>query len=456
MKDSDPWAPGRADRERGDMLPPLLPRLLIRVLSRTHRRTAGRALAVALVVTGTAVSLPVAPPPATAVPAGAPAAVAAAPGTLVFVKGHDVYVARPDGTGERRLTTNGTAGQPWVSPSGAADGTIAAARGPVVYRMDQWGTVLNQFDPPDGTDTAGDPIGGTISRVAISQDGRKVAYTYEHYTCPPLLSCKTRWLTSISAADRLTPPGDHGPSPFDNPTWVSGSRLLLNGRDADGIQVFDIGAKNTYWFNDGDGTGYYTGPVTDPALSRDGRVFAAVYDDMVVTYAMNGDVRSGTPPETPTPTCGISGSGLAGPTVAPDASALAWQEPDGIWAKQQPLDCGAQPALVIPGGEQPSWSAADLQTDQPSDRRFALEKKPAVSGRAAPGRTVRASAGQWSPEPTRTAYQWLRDGRRIAQATRPAYRVTAADRGHRISVRVTVTAAGYRPGTATSVAVRVR
>jgi hypothetical protein len=41
-----------------------------------------------------------------------------------------------------------------------------------------------------------------------------------------------------------------------------------------------------------------------------------------------------------------------------------------------------------------------------------------------------------------TAYKWLRDGRGIAKATGRTYRVRAADRGHRLSCRVTAAAVG--------------
>ncbi|GAA4732689.1 hypothetical protein GCM10023350_15160 [Nocardioides endophyticus] len=36
------------------------------------------------------------------------------PGTIVHIKGYDVYVALPDGSGERRLTTNGSVAEPWI------------------------------------------------------------------------------------------------------------------------------------------------------------------------------------------------------------------------------------------------------------------------------------------------------------------------------------------------------
>ncbi|MFC6042710.1 hypothetical protein [Nocardioides hankookensis] len=387
-------------------------------------------------------------------------AAASGPGTIVYVKGHDVYVALPDGTGERRLTTNGSAAAPWVSPDGDDNGIVVAARGTVVYRMNQWGQVLNSFDPPDSADTAGDPIGGAITHVAISADGRRVAYTYQHYTCPPLLSCKTRWITAVSAADHLTNPGEFGPTPFDNPTWVSGSRLLVNGRDADGIQAFDLGVRTSSWFNDGDGTGYYTGPVTEPALARTGESFAAVYKSAIVTYAMSGDVRSGTLPDSPSPRCGISSPGdISGPTFAPDGAALAWQEPDGVWTKQAPLDCSVQPELVIPGASQPAWTAAALQRTRPPEPKpiaLDLKQKPAIKGTARVGKRLNASSGRWSPAPGKVAYQWLRNGKAIKRATKSSYRPVRTDRGRHVSVRVTVSRSGFARSTAISKAIRIR
>lgn len=343
------------------------------------------------------------PSAAVAAPAGAtPAAALAASGTVLYVKDHNVFVARPDGTGARQLTTSGTAASPWVSPDGTDAGIVVAAKGPVVYRMDQWGTVLNAFDPPDVTDTAGWPIGGNVTHVAISPDGGRVAYTYQHYTCPPQLSCKTRWATSISASDRLTPPSQYGWSPYDNPTWVSNSRLLLNGRGTEGIVVYDIGASTRYWFDDGRGDGYFTGDVTDPALSRSGEVFAAGYQEQVWIYSVNGDVRSGsTLPPSPSPQCYMSSDAAIGsPTVAPDGSAVAWREPDGVWALSRPLDCDTQPSLVLPGASAPAWTGAALQATRPTYPppavpTLTVTKRAAATGTARVGKRLTARPATW-------------------------------------------------------------
>ncbi|MEI5676132.1 MULTISPECIES: immunoglobulin-like domain-containing protein [unclassified Nocardioides] len=79
-----------------------------------------------------------------------------------------------------------------------------------------------------------------------------------------------------------------------------------------------------------------------------------------------------------------------------------------------------------------------------------------VKGRAAPGRTLVAVVRRWGPAPVTVVYQWLRDGKVVRGAKATGYRVRRVDRGHRLSVRVTVTKAGYVAVTKVSRVVRVR
>jgi len=78
------------------------------------------------------------------------------------------------------------------------------------------------------------------------------------------------------------------------------------------------------------------------------------------------------------------------------------------------------------------------------------EKSPKASGTFKKGKTVTASKGTWSPSPSGYSYRWLRNGKSITGATRSKYKLTSKDRGKRISVRVTVTKAGYTTISATS------
>ncbi|MBT0994906.1 carboxypeptidase regulatory-like domain-containing protein [Cellulomonas sp. DKR-3] len=75
---------------------------------------------------------------------------------------------------------------------------------------------------------------------------------------------------------------------------------------------------------------------------------------------------------------------------------------------------------------------------------------PGVAGTAVVGKTLTAKVGVWTPTPTRTSYQWYRSGSPIAGATAATYRLTAADRGRLIKVRVTGSRAGYDTASRTS------
>ncbi|WP_193609800.1 glycoside hydrolase family 3 N-terminal domain-containing protein [Nocardioides lijunqiniae] len=77
---------------------------------------------------------------------------------------------------------------------------------------------------------------------------------------------------------------------------------------------------------------------------------------------------------------------------------------------------------------------------------------PVVRGTPVAGGRLSATAGAWSVPGVTTTYRWLRDGAVVPGATGSSYRLGAADVGRRLQVRVTATAAGYLPGTATSTA----
>lgn len=74
---------------------------------------------------------------------------------------------------------------------------------------------------------------------------------------------------------------------------------------------------------------------------------------------------------------------------------------------------------------------------------------PAISGTKRVGRLLTVSAGTWM-EGTTLSQRWLRNGSRISGATGTTYKLRSADRGKRISVRVTVTKPGFASVTTTS------
>jgi serine protease len=81
---------------------------------------------------------------------------------------------------------------------------------------------------------------------------------------------------------------------------------------------------------------------------------------------------------------------------------------------------------------------------------FSRTKLPTATGTFKVGKTLKAKVGTWSPTSTQTTYQWLRDGKKIKKATKATYKLTKADRKHKVSVKVSVHRSGYTTTSATS------
>jgi hypothetical protein len=69
--------------------------------------------------------------------------------------------------------------------------------------------------------------------------------------------------------------------------------------------------------------------------------------------------------------------------------------------------------------------------------------RPTVTGTAQVGSTLTATGGTWTPDGVTLAYQWLRGGFPIGGATQTTYRLAGADRGSKVTVRVTASMSGY-------------
>ena len=118
---------------------------------------------------------------------------AASADSLVYLKSGNVWLSEPDGSGAYQVTTDGSTGSPYRSPSQADDGTIAAGHGDEIVRMTQNGTVLNRIDPPALMNSVSHLMDGPPVDVAISPDGARIAYTLAGYSCPPGACCGGRY-----------------------------------------------------------------------------------------------------------------------------------------------------------------------------------------------------------------------------------------------------------------------
>ena len=169
------------------------------------------------------------------------------------------------------------------------------------------------------------------------------------------------------------------------------------------------------------------------------------------------------PRVTPTPT--ISGTARVGKTLRvkvgtwrPSVSAHPQWLRDGKKIKGAKgfsytltgADAGARISVQITGTQ---WKLRPVTRTSKKTKKVALggitSKKVTLSNDPQVDGTITAKTGYWKPaESVRLSYQWLRDGKKIAGATKQVYAPVVADAGKRLSVTVTGKAKGY-----TSVAV---
>jgi Tol biopolymer transport system component len=294
----------------------------------------------------------------------------AAADSISYVKGHNVWISNPDGSGQYQVTTDGSASRPYRSPSQADDGTIVASHGNDIVRLRQNGQVLSSFDPPGTTDSAGQYIDGVPVDVAVSPDGRMVAFTYYQYGCPVGASCGARTVTLYSYSDRATPVSQFGRQFRRNPSWVSNSRALIFNGYLSQVNYDSPGGgddDDVHWFDDED---IHSPPrdLGDGELSRQGDRLVTLRDygsdTHLMFYKVNGNAVSGSP-STPSEACftGADGS-LDNPTWSPDGRTIAFAVSAGIETMPLPNvvagDCpGASSSrLAIPGASQPDFGPA--------------------------------------------------------------------------------------------------
>ncbi len=111
------------------------------------------------------------------------------------------------------------------------------------------------------------------------------------------------------------------------------------------------------------------------------------------------------------------------------------------WWNDAPTEARATPLSTTAEGQ---YITHTVQLDRvPKVSRKAVK----ITGTTRVGRTLRARTSAWSPKPVKLSYTWYRNGKRIGGQTKKTYKLRNADKGKRITVRVTGKKSGFTSAT---------
>jgi hypothetical protein len=260
-------------------------------------------------------------------------------GSVVFIRADNVWIARPDGSAARRLTSNGTAATPYRYPSEDDAGTVVALRGNAITRLDQAGHVLASFAVPTP--------GLGVDFASVSPDGSTVAYSWlGAYTDCSFTPCHTFFEHSLAYTSAArSHPISGGPGDVQWASWVTNRRVVVGGPNED-VRYTDLGATNSSeWYTDCNysGSTCASDPSAEfwnlfPAVSRQGDRYASVI--------VNLDNNGGGPRQTFLNVLNTANFGTADPPAAPTARCVV----NGIATP------GDWPASTDATVQTPSWS----------------------------------------------------------------------------------------------------
>ena len=111
---------------------------------------------------------------------------------------------------------------------------------------------------------------------------------------------------------------------------------------------------------------------------------------------------------------------------------------------------------AIRSGHQPGASTSAASATVAKGKAPAASRKPAITGTAKVGRTVKVSAGTWSPKADSYRYEWRLGGKLVKGATKASLKLTSSMRDKKLTVTVIARRTGHADGKATGKAVTVR
>jgi WD40 repeat protein len=319
-------------------------------------------------------------------------AVPASASTIFYIHANNIWAANPDGSGQRALTADGTAGAPYLRVASAKQGSAP----PLAFLRYDGASFVYGTMGPDGSGAAANPASagipmqgtnqGNYHELSIDMAGDRVAWTRASN------SDSTPYSVGVNGSNELevsrgtgtvtTTFGDTAGqsllfddivgSDYSNPNndgalWPHAPAPCTAGVVAHGL------VRQAPQPHDSNVSGpapiaYYCETSLNllyPALSPDGQTIAAAVSDnpggpgRLVTIPIGGAASDSS--DSPLSYVTPIGSAAAHPDFSPDGSALAFEDTGSGGIDTVPAG-GGQPTPVIPGAISPAWSPYTLSS----------------------------------------------------------------------------------------------
>lgn len=291
---------------------------------------------------------------------------------------YNIWIAAPDGSFRKQVTTDATAdGLHYTAPSMDDAGDIVATGSPDKF----WTRVMSQA----GTDVRGPfllkaPVCSISPFTSVvDPSGKFIALTYVDAGVSPTSCLQVGTFRTKMIFGDVPTVGDPLPS-FDgllNPRWVSRPGFGLAGTKSDNaIHSQDLANPGTpmpAWIS------------VDPAVADlDSFDVSRVADLVMVEVSPPGAPAGGEARDLivypfsgpgPTPPIGAAVCSLSGlvasstsparPRWSPDGTQISWTGADGVYVSPAPVAgaggaCVIRPTLIAPGGRDADWGKADV------------------------------------------------------------------------------------------------
>jgi hypothetical protein len=292
---------------------------------------------------------------------------------LTWIENDNVWIANPDGSGKKQLTTAGTAVIPFRSPTSDDNGVVVATRDQQYFRIDQNGAVLNANVAPMGPCNFGKPF---PQPIRVDPTGEWVAYAYLCNSGYPNFTLQYEVALSPAVSAYATGNQIEWDAWFQ-PTWY-GKRLVVSDSQKIFIQpaASDPPAPAAPSFGDA----WLSVPgisLTRAVVNRAGNAVLLsghtddgsgnITDHLIWGRRPAGvpDSTNGTPAEV-ADSCAVPVQGTPiFPDFSPDGTLITWSDAGGVKVSPTPTyngtdQCTASPAVVAAAGSQPAFGKSTL------------------------------------------------------------------------------------------------